>query len=237
MGTILLPTISRQLGSGNDADAMATQNRGARACAVPDPARDRCIGRFAAFRSSPACFSTASSPHWTRSEAVRRSPPSRLGSLLHPREGADARLLRAPDTRTPMRFAMISIAINLALNLAFIVPAQACRARRSPPRSRRPSTSGCSTARSRSAATSRPMLAFAAGPAPRRRVAHHGGGLYFLTPLIDPYLTGSILRRAWRPGCAGRRGRRVYACRLLRRRERSCSTTSSSSSSATAAQA
>src|SRR5205823_14705320 len=28
LGTILLPTISRQLGSGNHADAMATQNRG-----------------------------------------------------------------------------------------------------------------------------------------------------------------------------------------------------------------
>jgi len=120
LGTILLPTVSRQLSSGRDAEAMETQNRGI---------------ELALFLTIPAtvAFIVASVPiirglfqfgHFgdvaTHGSALALSafslglPSYVLVKVLTP--GYYAR----SDTRTPVRFAMISVAINLVGNLILI---------------------------------------------------------------------------------------------------------------------
>src|SRR5437764_5890692 len=99
------------------------------------------------------------------------------------------------DTKTPMRFAMISIAVNLALNLALILPLRHV----GPPLA----TALASTVNVWMLYHElRKRGHFEVDARLRRRVPRlaiaaliMGAMLYFLTPLIDPYLTGSIARR------------------------------------------
>ncbi|SEM39526.1 putative peptidoglycan lipid II flippase [Sphingomonas gellani] len=120
LGTILLPTVSRQLSSGRDAEAMDTQNRGV---------------ELALFLTLPAtvAFIVASVPiirglfqfgHFsdaaTHGSALALSafsiglPSYVLVKVLTP--GFYARA----DTRTPVRYALISVGINLVGNLILI---------------------------------------------------------------------------------------------------------------------
>ena len=120
LGTILLPTVSRLLSSGKDAEAMETQNRGI---------------ELALFLTLPAtvAFITVAEPiirglfehgQFTAEDTVRCAwalsafsiglPAYVLIKVLTP--GFYAR----QDTRTPVRYAMISVGVNLALNLALI---------------------------------------------------------------------------------------------------------------------
>lgn len=120
LATILLPTISRQLGSGDARGAMETQNRGI---------------ELALFLTLPATIAFlvcaepivrgifqhgAFTPADTQATGLALSmfaiglPAYILIKVLTP--GFYAR----EDTRTPVRFAMVAVAINLVLNLALI---------------------------------------------------------------------------------------------------------------------
>ena len=122
LGTVLLPTISRHLGRGEEAEAMATQNRGMElalfltlpatvaliVCGVPIIAALFQHGRFTAVDSlftaqALAAFSIG-------------LPSYILVKVLTP--GYYAR----SDTKTPVRYATVSMVVNLVLNLAFITP-------------------------------------------------------------------------------------------------------------------
>jgi putative peptidoglycan lipid II flippase len=122
LGTVLLPTISRQLGAGEEAAAMETQNRGLELallltlpatvalvlCGEPIAAALFGYGRF-----------DAADVHYTAQALAAFSiglPSYILVKVLTP--GFYAR----HDTRTPVRYAVISMLVNLALNLALIVP-------------------------------------------------------------------------------------------------------------------
>lgn len=122
LGTVLLPTISRQLSSGADAEAMTTQNRGMElalfftlpatvaliVCGVPIVAALFQHGKF-----------TPDDTLFTAQALAAFSvglPAYVLIKVLTP--GFYARA----DTTTPVRFATIAIAVNFVLNLAFIVP-------------------------------------------------------------------------------------------------------------------
>ena len=122
LGTVLLPTISRQLGAGDDLSALDTQNRGMElallltlpatvalvVCGEPIAAALFGYGRF-----------TAENTHFTAQALAAFSiglPSYILVKVLTP--GFYAR----QDTRTPVRFALISIAVNLVGNLVLIVP-------------------------------------------------------------------------------------------------------------------
>jgi putative peptidoglycan lipid II flippase len=124
LGTVLLPTISRQLGAGQEAAAMETQNRGLElallltlpaavalvVCGAPIAAALFGYGKFdatdvARTAEALAAFSVG-------------LPSYILVKVLTP--GFYAR----QDTRTPVRYAMISMVVNLAANLALIVPLQ-----------------------------------------------------------------------------------------------------------------
>jgi putative peptidoglycan lipid II flippase len=120
LATILLPTISRQLGAGDNRAAMDTQNRGI---------------ELALFLTLPATIAFlvcaepiirgifqhgAFTPADTQATGMALSmfaiglPAYILIKVLTP--GFYAR----EDTRTPVRFAMISVAVNLILNIALI---------------------------------------------------------------------------------------------------------------------
>jgi putative peptidoglycan lipid II flippase len=120
LGTVLLPTISRQLGAGEERQAIATQNRGMELallltlpatvaliiCGQPITAALFGYGRYTAedvFATSQAlaAFSIG-------------LPSYILIKVLTP--GYYAR----HDTKTPVRFALISMLVNLGLNLALI---------------------------------------------------------------------------------------------------------------------
>ncbi len=212
LGTILLPTISRQLGSGNDADAMATQNRGVElALFLTLPATVALV-----VCGVPIITGLFQHGEFTAMDAVRSGqalaafsvglPSYILVKVLTP--GYYAR----SDTRTPMRFAMISIAINLALNLAFIVPLKHV----GPPLA----TALASTVniwmlyRTLAKRGHFETDARLRRSVPRLAIASliMGVGLYFLTPLIAPYLTGSILHRGLGLAALVGAGGAVYAC-------------------------
>ena len=122
LGTVLLPTISRHLGRGEDAEAMTTQNRGMElalfltlpatvalvVCGVPITAALFQHGHF-----------TAQDSLYTAQALAAFSiglPSYILVKVLTP--GYYAR----SDTRTPVRYATVSMGVNLALNLLFIRP-------------------------------------------------------------------------------------------------------------------
>jgi putative peptidoglycan lipid II flippase len=200
LGTILLPTVSRQLSQKRDAEAMDTQNRGI---------------ELALFLTLPAtiAFVIASEPiirglfqhgHFTAIDSVRCSwalsafslglPSYVLVKVLTP--GYYAR----HDTKTPVRYAVQSVGVNLVGNL-ILIPflGRFGYGHVGPPLA----TALASTLnvwmlyrtlRKRGHFTSDPQL--------RRRVPRlalaaliMGAVLFWLAPAADPYLTGSILRR------------------------------------------
>lgn len=124
LGTVLLPTISRQLGGGEEAAAMETQNRGMELallltlpatmalvlCGEPITAALFGYGKFDALDT-----------HYTAQALAAFSiglPSYILVKMLTP--GFYAR----QDTKTPVRYAMISMGVNLIGNLVLIVPLQ-----------------------------------------------------------------------------------------------------------------
>ncbi|WP_018075529.1 murein biosynthesis integral membrane protein MurJ [Novosphingobium nitrogenifigens] len=124
LGTVLLPTISRQLGAGDELDALETQNRGMElALLLTLPAtmalvvcgEPIAVALFGYGRYTPA------DSHFTAQALAAFSiglPSYILVKVLTP--GFYAR----QDTRTPVRFAMISMAVNLVGNLVLILPLQ-----------------------------------------------------------------------------------------------------------------
>jgi len=195
LGTVLLPTISHQLGRGADSEAMTTQNRGLElalfftlpatialvVCGVPIIRALFEHGQFGADDAvktgqALAAFSIG-------------LPSYVLVKVLTP--GYYAR----HDTRTPMRYAMISIAINLVLNLAFILPLKHV----GPPLA----TALASTVNVWMLYhTLKKREHFESDRRLRRRVprlalaaAVMGVVLYFFSPVVDPYMVGSIFRR------------------------------------------
>ncbi|WP_425229493.1 murein biosynthesis integral membrane protein MurJ [Sphingomonas sp.] len=124
LGTVLLPTISAQLGRGAEAEAMATQNRGLElalfltlpataalvTAGVPIVAALFQHGRFDPIAAQNTAAALA---------AFSIGLPSYiLVKVLTPGYYARA------DTRTPVRYAIASMIVNLILNLLFIVPLQ-----------------------------------------------------------------------------------------------------------------
>lgn len=120
LGTILLPTISRLLGAGRDAEAMEAQNRGTElALFLTLPAMVALIvaaepivrglfqyGEFDA-ADTRACA-------WALAGFSIGLPSYVLVKVLTP--GFYAR----QDTRTPVRFAMWSVGVNIAANVVLI---------------------------------------------------------------------------------------------------------------------
>lgn len=124
LGTVLLPTISRHLGAGEEAEAMETQNRGMElALLLTLPATVALV--VAGEPIAAALFGygryTPEDTHFTAQALAAFSiglPSYILVKVLTP--GFYAR----HDTKTPVRFATISMVVNLVGNLALIVPLQ-----------------------------------------------------------------------------------------------------------------
>lgn len=124
LGTVLLPTISAQLGRGAEAEAMATQNRGMElALFLTLPATAALV--VAGVPITAALFQHGRfDPEAARNTAQALAafsiglPSYILVKVLTPGYYARA------DTRTPVRYATISMVVNLVLNLALIVPLQ-----------------------------------------------------------------------------------------------------------------
>jgi putative peptidoglycan lipid II flippase len=122
LGTVLLPLISRQLSAGEETQAMHTQNRGMElALLLTLPATVALV--FCGEPIAAALFGygkyTAADTHATAQALAAFSiglPSYVLVKVLTP--GYYAR----QDTKTPVRYAMASMLVNLMLNLALIVP-------------------------------------------------------------------------------------------------------------------
>jgi putative peptidoglycan lipid II flippase len=120
LGTILLPTVSRLLSAGEDAKAMETQNRGIElALFLTLPAMVALI-----VAAEPIVRGLFQYGHFDAADTVKCSwalagfsiglPSYVLVKVLTP--GYYAR----HDTRTPVRYAIISVGVNLAGNLILI---------------------------------------------------------------------------------------------------------------------
>jgi putative peptidoglycan lipid II flippase len=120
LGTILLPTISRLLGKGEEAEAMETQNRGMElALFLTLPAMVALI-----VAAEPIVRGLFQYGHFTDADTVKCAmalagfsiglPSYVLVKVLTP--GYYAR----HDTRTPVRYAIISVGVNIAANLILI---------------------------------------------------------------------------------------------------------------------
>jgi putative peptidoglycan lipid II flippase len=122
LGTVLLPTISRQLGRGEETQAMTLQNRGVElALFLTLPATVAlivCGGPIVAALFQHGRFTPADGLATAQALALFSVglPAYVLIKVLTP--GFYAR----SDTRTPVRYATIAIAVNLVLNLVLIVP-------------------------------------------------------------------------------------------------------------------
>jgi putative peptidoglycan lipid II flippase len=124
LGTVLLPTISRQLGGGDQAAALETQNRGLElALLLTLPATVALV--LCGEPIAAALFGygkyTPQDTHFTAQALAAFSiglPSYILVKVLTP--GFYAR----HDTKTPVRFAMASMVINLVGNLILIRPLQ-----------------------------------------------------------------------------------------------------------------
>ena len=195
LGTILLPTISRLLGGGHEAEAMEVQNRGTElALFLTLPAMAALI-----VAAEPIVRGLFQHGAFTAEDTVRCAwalaafsvglPAYVMVKVLTP--GFYAR----QDTRTPVRFATIAIAVNIVANIVLIP----LIAHVGPPLA----TALASTvnvwllyrtlrARGHFTADRRllrrlPRLALAA--------VLMGAALFALDRLLDPYLTGSSLER------------------------------------------
>jgi putative peptidoglycan lipid II flippase len=195
LGTVLLPTVSRLLSLGEDAAAMETQNRGIElALFLTLPATAAFI-----FASEPIVRGvfqhgafTAADTHrcaWALSAFSVGLPSYVMVKVLTP--GFYART----DTRTPVRYAIISAGANILLNLALIPTLQ---------------TSGPPLATAISSTLNVGMLYvtlrrrghFAPDAQLRRRIPRlllasimMGLVLLLLGPMADPYLTRSLAIR------------------------------------------
>jgi putative peptidoglycan lipid II flippase len=120
LGTVLLPTISRQLSAGQEKQAMTTQNRGLElALLLTLPATVALIVCGEAIAAALFGYGryTPEDTHATAQALAAFSiglPAYVLIKVLTP--GYYAR----HDTKTPVRFALIAMGVNLALNLALI---------------------------------------------------------------------------------------------------------------------
>jgi putative peptidoglycan lipid II flippase len=195
LGTVLLPTISRLLGKGDEAAAMETQNRGMElalfltlpataaliVCGVPIAAALFQHGKFGAHDTlftaqALAAFSVG-------------LPSYILVKVLTP--GFYAR----SDTRTPVRYATISMAVNLVLNLALVVPLR----HMGPPLATAIASTVNVALLYRTLAQRGQFVPDAQlrRRAPRLLVAAlaMGAAMFFLNDLFTPYVTGSTIER------------------------------------------
>jgi putative peptidoglycan lipid II flippase len=200
LGTVLLPTVSRLLATGRDAEAMVTQNRGLElALFLTLPATAAFI-----FAAEPIVRGIFQHGAFSPSDTMRVSaalsafsiglPSYVLVKVLTP--GYYAR----HDTRTPVRYAVQSVVVNLAGNIILIpVLSTYGFGHVGPP---------LATALSSTAnvwmlyATLRKRGFFVADQQLRRRVPRlaaaallMGIAVFALGRILDPWLSGRILER------------------------------------------
>ena len=231
LGTVLLPTISRLLNTGREAEAMETQNRGmelalfltlpaAAAFVFASEPIVRGVFQHGAFKPTDTMRVA-----WALSAFSIGLPSYVLVKVLAP--GFYAR----GDTRTPVRYAIISVAVNLVGNLILIPTIGHI----GPPLATAISST---TNVAMLYSTLRKRGHFAPDSQLRRRTPRlllaalmMGAVLYLLGPYADPYLTRGFVMRVGALAllCGG--GALVYALacfatsafgmadiRLLRRR-------------------
>src|SRR4051812_41903165 len=200
LGTILLPTVSRLLSSGKEEEAMATQNRGIElALFLTLPATAAFI-----FAAEPILRGLFQHGAFTARDSVRCSwalsafsiglPSYVLVKVLTP--GFYARA----DTRTPVRLALWSVAVNLAGNL-ILIPALGRYGigHVGPPLA----TAIASTVNVMMLyRVLRKRGHFGADRQLKRRLPRlalaalvMGGAVYLLAPYADPWLTRSLIER------------------------------------------
>ncbi len=200
LGTILLPTISRQLSQDRSVEAMQTQNRGIElALFLTLPATVAFI-----FASEPIIRGLFQHGRFTDIDSIRCSwalsafslglPSYVLVKVLTP--GYYAR----HDTRTPVRYAVQSVGINLIGNI-ILIPwfGHYGFGHVGPPLATAIASSVNVWMLYR---TLRKRGQFEADARLRRRIPRlmaasllMGVALYWIAPAIDPYLTGSIIHR------------------------------------------
>src|SRR4051794_10503161 len=200
LGTILLPTVSRQLSQNRDAEAMDTQNRGIElALFLTLPATIAFV-----FTSEPIIRGLFQHGHFSAIDSMRCSwalsafslglPSYVLVKVLTP--GYYAR----HDTKTPVRYAVQSVGVNLVGNLTLIpLLGRFGYGHVGPPLA----TALASTLNVWMLyRTLRKRGHFDTDKQLRRRVPRlalaaliMGGALFWIAPAVDPYLAGSILRR------------------------------------------
>ncbi|MBY9061410.1 murein biosynthesis integral membrane protein MurJ [Sphingomonas yunnanensis] len=200
LGTILLPVVSRLLSEGRETEAMETQNRGLElALFLTLPATAAFV-----FAAEPIVRGLFQHGAFTGADSARSAqalaafslglPSYVLVKVLTP--GFYARA----DTRTPVRLALYSVALNLLGNLVLIPTlAHWNIGQIGPPLA----TALASTV---NVASLYVVLArrghFALDPQLKRKVPRlalaallMGVALLLVTPLVDPYLTGSLVVR------------------------------------------
>lgn len=195
LGTVLLPTISRLLGRGEEAAAMATQNRGMElALLLTLPATVAlviCGTPIAAALFQHGKFDATDTVFTAQALAAFSIglPSYILVKVLTPGYYARA------DTRTPVRYATISMGVNLALNLALIVPLR----HMGPPLATAIASTVNVALLYRTLAKRGQFVPDAQlkRRAPRLLVAAllMGGVMFFLNDLFQPYTTGANLAR------------------------------------------
>ena len=120
LGTILLPTLSRLLGEGKDDEAMHVQNRGVElALLLTLPATVAFLTAAlpivsGLFRHGEFTAEDAQSTAWVLAAFSLGLPAYVLIKVLTP--GYYAR----SDTRTPVRYAMVAVGVNIGANLLLI---------------------------------------------------------------------------------------------------------------------
>jgi putative peptidoglycan lipid II flippase len=120
VGTAILPVISRQIGAGNEAGAIHTQNRAIELSLLL--ALPAAVGLMIA--STPLVRGLLQTGHFTPSDtqasaAVLTAYSFGLPAYILIKVFTPGFYARA-DTKTPVRIAMIEMACNLALNLFFV---------------------------------------------------------------------------------------------------------------------
>jgi len=211
LGTVLLPTVSRLLSNGKDAEAMETQNRGIElALFLTLPATAAFI-----FAAEPIVRGLFQHGHFTAYDTTRCAwalsafsiglPSYVLVKVLTPGYYARA------DTRTPVRYATISVGVNLVGNLILIPTIGHV----GPPLATALSSTVNIAMLYR---TLRKQGHFQTDTRLRRRAprmalaaALMGGTLLLITPIIDPMLTRSLAIRALGLGILVGSGCMIYA--------------------------
>ncbi len=200
LGTILLPVVSRLLSEGREAEAMETQNRGLElALFLTLPATAAFV-----FAAEPIVRGLFQHGQFTAADTRRAAlalsafsiglPSYVLVKVLTP--GFYARA----DTRTPVRLALYSVAINLLGNVTLIpLLGRYGIGQVGPPLA----TAVASSVNVLSLYLTLARRGHFTLDAQLRRKAPRlalaallmGGALMFVTPLLKPYLLGSLLRR------------------------------------------